>query len=170
MTEKVLSRLSSVSGLKAAASDYAATGLSIDVTADAGNYRDAVKALRELEFLIESLTAVDAKPQMMVLGHFVRTDVFCRVAVRLLIDRENPSCPSIQDLYPGANWHERETHDFFGITFAGHPDLTPLILPEDAGDLHPLLKNEKNLKDLGDVVPAFKAAAPAPEAKPEVEK
>jgi NADH-quinone oxidoreductase subunit C len=43
-------------------------------------------------------------------------------------------------VFPGANWHERETHDFFGIVFLGHPDLSPLLLPEDA-DFHPLRKD-----------------------------
>ena len=51
-----------------------------------------------------------------------------------------PEIPTIANVYPGANWHERETHDFFGIRFLGHPDLTPFLLPEDA-DYHPLRKD-----------------------------
>lgn len=66
----------------------------------------------------------------------------CRVVVRCLLDRSNPVIPTICQLIPGANWHERETHDFFGINFSGHPDLSPLLLPEDA-DFHPLLKDFK---------------------------
>jgi len=50
--------------------------------------------------------------------------------------------PTISAVFPGANWHERETHDFFGIRFAGHPNLIPLLLPEDA-DYHPLRKDFK---------------------------
>jgi NADH-quinone oxidoreductase subunit C len=48
--------------------------------------------------------------------------------------------PTLSAIYPGADWHERETHDFFGVIFSGHPDLTPLLLPEDA-DFHPLRKD-----------------------------
>lgn len=66
----------------------------------------------------------------------------CRVLVRCRLDRNNPEIPTISNVVPGANWHERETHDFFGINFVGHPDLSPLLLPEDA-DFHPLLKDFK---------------------------
>jgi NADH-quinone oxidoreductase subunit C len=66
----------------------------------------------------------------------------CRVVVRCRLERSKPEIPTICQLIPGANWHERETHDFFGIKFLGHPDLSPLLLPEDA-DFHPLLKDFK---------------------------
>ena len=47
---------------------------------------------------------------------------------------------SVVDLYPGADWHERETHEMFGVDFPGHPDLQPLLLaPEFEG--HPLRKD-----------------------------
>jgi NADH-quinone oxidoreductase subunit C len=65
---------------------------------------------------------------------------FCRVVLRTRVPRSKPEVPTISQIYPGANWHERETHDFFGITFVGHPYLIPLLLPEDA-DYHPLLKD-----------------------------
>ena len=64
----------------------------------------------------------------------------CRVVVRTRIPRDNPELPTISSIFQGANWHERETHDFFGIRFLDHPDLTPLLLPEDA-DFHPLRKD-----------------------------
>ncbi len=64
----------------------------------------------------------------------------CRVVIRTRVPRSNPELPTISPIYPGANWHERETHDFFGIIFSGHPDLSPFLLPEDA-DFHPLRKD-----------------------------
>lgn len=63
-----------------------------------------------------------------------------RVALRVRVPRSRPEVPTIQHLYPVAHWHERETHDFFGIRFAGHGYLIPLLLPEDA-DYHPLRKD-----------------------------
>jgi len=72
-------------------------------------------------------------------NHFHR---FCRIVVRVRMPRNTPQLPTISDIFPGADWHERETHDFFGIKFIGHPNLAPLLLPEDA-DFHPLLKDFK---------------------------
>jgi NADH-quinone oxidoreductase subunit C len=79
------------------------------------------------------------EPEMEVVYDYNLTSAPCRVVVRTRVVRANPELPSISQLYPGANWHERETHDFFGIRFIGHPYLKPLLLPEDA-DFHPLLK------------------------------
>jgi NADH-quinone oxidoreductase subunit C len=145
--------------------DYARSGTHLDITASADKLRDVVQLLRDREFLIEDLTAVDASPEMMALYHFNRVEGGCRVTLRTLTDRNAPELPTIQDIYPGANWHEREAHDFFGLVFAGHPDLSPLILPEDSGDLRPLRKSEEKLKALGEVIPLF--APPAPEAASE---
>jgi len=71
---------------------------------------------------------------------FNHYESLCRVTIRTRVPRSKPEIPTISQIYPGANWHERETHDFFGINFVGHPYLVPLLLPEDA-DFHPLLKD-----------------------------
>lgn len=81
-------------------------------------------------------------PQMEVVYDYSHTDALCRVVVRARIPRDTPQLPTISAVFSGANWHERETHDFFGIKFTGHPDLSPLLLPEDA-DFHPLRKDFK---------------------------
>ncbi|MGH2724045.1 MAG: NADH-quinone oxidoreductase subunit C [Actinomycetota bacterium] len=52
------------------------------------------------------------------------------VRVKVACDREDPHCPSLVEIYPGANWHERETWELFGIRFDGHPQLVKLVLPE----------------------------------------
>ena len=80
------------------------------------------------------------EPQMEVVYDFSHWDALCRIVIRVRIPRDTPAVPTISGVYSGANWHERETHDFFGIKFTGHPDLKPLLLPEDA-DFHPLLKD-----------------------------
>jgi NADH-quinone oxidoreductase subunit C len=49
--------------------------------------------------------------------------------------------PSIASIYPAADWHERETRDMFGIVFEGHPNLVPLLLPDDMTDHFPLRKD-----------------------------
>ena len=58
---------------------------------------------------------------------------------------EQPEIKSIVDIYSGANWMERETFDFYGIQFVGHPNLTR-ILNEDSMDYYPMRK-EFHLED-----------------------
>jgi NADH-quinone oxidoreductase subunit C len=59
--------------------------------------------------------------------------------LRTLLPRESPSLRSIVDVFPGAAWHERETHEMFGVDFPGHPHLAPLLLPPEF-EGHPLRK------------------------------
>ena len=51
--------------------------------------------------------------------------------VRSFVDGEEPEIASVHDVYPPANWDERETYDMFGIKFAGHPELTRILMPDD---------------------------------------
>jgi NADH-quinone oxidoreductase subunit C len=46
------------------------------------------------------------------------------------LDSESPTAPTLVEVYPGANWHEREAHEMFGIDFEGHPDLSHIYLPD----------------------------------------
>ncbi len=55
------------------------------------------------------------------------------------LDKAAPSLPSLVEVYPGANWHEREAAEMFGITFEGHPELIHLYLPDEF-EGHPLQK------------------------------
>jgi len=54
-----------------------------------------------------------------------------RLHLKVALSEENPRVPTVTGVWPTANWHEREAFDFYGITFAGHPDLTRILLPED---------------------------------------
>ncbi len=56
------------------------------------------------------------------------------------IAKENPKVDSLVNVYPGANWHEREAAEMFGIDFGGHPDLDKLYLP-DGFQGYPLRKS-----------------------------
>jgi NADH-quinone oxidoreductase subunit C len=79
-----------------------------------------------------------------------------RVRVKVGLPADDPRIPSVTDLFPTANWHERETFDFFGIVFDGHPDLTRILLPDD-WEGHPLLKTEElggvNTRFVGAFIP-----------------
>ncbi len=125
--------------------DYAVHGYHLDVQISADQLLDAVSIVDQAEFFIESITGVDwiKEDQIEIVYDFSRYDFdTCRVVIRTRVNRSSPVVPTITDIYAGANWHERETHDFFGIKFDGHPHLIPLLLPEDA-DFHPLLKDFK---------------------------
>ena len=54
-----------------------------------------------------------------------------RVCLEVAAPDEDPHIPSLIDVYPAVDWHERETWDFFGIIFDGHPSLTRIEMPDD---------------------------------------
>ena len=60
--------------------------------------------------------------------------------LKVLVHEGNPTVPTLTGIWPGANWHERETFDMFGIKFAGHPDLRRLYMPEEF-EYYPLRKD-----------------------------
>ena len=61
-------------------------------------------------------------------------------AAKVYVDRSDPHIPSVMDLWPAADWHEREAYDLMGITFDNHRDLRRILLPEDWVG-HPLRKD-----------------------------
>jgi NADH-quinone oxidoreductase subunit C len=63
-----------------------------------------------------------------------------RVRVRVQVPESDAVVASLFDLYPGSEAMEREAYDLFGIVFAGHPDMTRILMPED-WEGHPLRKD-----------------------------
>lgn len=63
-----------------------------------------------------------------------------RLMLRTTVPHDAATLPSAIDVYAGAAWHERETHEMFGVAFEGHPGLAPLLLPEGF-EGHPLRKD-----------------------------
>jgi NADH-quinone oxidoreductase subunit C len=63
------------------------------------------------------------------------------VTVKAKVPTDDPSIATVSDLWRGADWHEREARDMFGIVFEGHPNLVPILLPEDMLDHFPLRKD-----------------------------
>lgn len=108
--------------------------------------RELIKFLKEKGFNhLQTLTAVD----YLNLGKIPRFEVVYqlynmneRIALRLRVEvpEEDPSIESITDLFPSANFLEREVYDLFGITFKGHPNLKRILLPENWKG-HPLRKD-----------------------------
>jgi NADH-quinone oxidoreductase subunit C len=104
---------------------------------------DALRAARDdlgCDFF-DWLSAVDELDDgYSVVAHVWSTARRHGALVRTRVPRAAAAVASVVALYPGAAWHERETHEMFGVDFPGHPGLTPLLLPPEF-EGHPLRKD-----------------------------
>ncbi|WP_405924307.1 NADH-quinone oxidoreductase subunit C [Streptomyces sp. NBC_00035] len=75
-----------------------------------------------------------------VMAHLAALGPLRRLLVRTTVPHSAPVLLTAVSVYAGAGWHERETHEMFGVTFEGHPGLAPLLLPEGF-EGHPLRKD-----------------------------
>jgi len=111
--------------------------------------RDIVKVVTFLHddercqfWSIIDVTAVDwpgREHRFDVVYHFLSPKQNVRIRVKVEVD-EATAVPSIIDVFPGANWFERETYDLYGVPFTGHPDMRRLLT--DYGfEGHPLRKD-----------------------------
>jgi NADH-quinone oxidoreductase subunit C len=136
-------------------------------------YRELMQALKDDGFnFCADVTAVDylthpgralpdgVEPERFELVvNLVSMDPPRRVRVRVQVPVNDPTLPSLFELWPGTEAMEREVWDMFGIAFVGHPDLTRILMPED-WEGHPLRKDYA----IGRVPVQFKATTPRPEA------
>jgi NADH-quinone oxidoreductase subunit C len=141
--------------------DHAKTGLAWSVFLPASELLRAAKLLLKEEFFLEDVTAIDAKEGYLLVYHFDHMDRPGRVALRVLVPPNAARVPSIAPVYPGAEWHERETRDFYGIDFSGNPNLVPLLLPADL-DAHPLQKEEAARAAVADLLAPCEVLRSAP--------
>jgi NADH-quinone oxidoreductase subunit C len=91
-----------------------------------------------------------------VVANFVSFGRRARLRMRAQVPGSEPVIDSLYDLYPGIDAAEREVYDMFGIEFAGHPDLSRILMPENWQG-HPLRKDY----GLGDIPVQFKGTPPA---------
>ena len=88
----------------------------------------------DLDFdYFDFLAGVDYTPKgrgFEVVVHLYSTRHSHHVRLKLECPAEDPHCPTLSEVWPGADWHEREAAELFGITFDGHPHLVKLLLPE----------------------------------------
>ena len=90
---------------------------------------------------LSTITGVDMGKKIEVIFHLNREGrIGLSLKVQVLGDK--PSLPTITDIIPGAILYEREIHELLGVTFKGHPDPSPLLLPEEwPQGVYPLRKN-----------------------------
>ena len=101
-----------------------------------------LKEDRDLNFhFLTDLTAMQTadEKQLGVIYHLHNMPKNVRVRIKTFFDILKPEIPTATDLWPAANWMERESYDFFGVRFKGHPNLVR-ILNVDEMDIFPMRK------------------------------
>ncbi len=115
-------------------------------TVSVGRYRDACRFLRdEPEFACDYCDftgGVDWGDEggFEIVTHLFSTTHHHNVRLKVRLPHNDPVCPTISDLFPTCDWHERETLEMFGIRFEGHPQPVKLLLSEPF-EGHPLRKD-----------------------------
>lgn len=124
-----------------------APGIDMDVvTVPAEKLIDVLTVLRDTFgfAMLTDLSGVDwlpRNPRYDVNYHLLSLESGDRLRVKVqLADADELHVPSATGVYPGANWHEREVFDFFGVVFDGHPQLTRILMPDEWVG-HPLRKD-----------------------------
>jgi NADH-quinone oxidoreductase subunit C len=83
---------------------------------------------------LASLHAVDyypEEPRLGILYELLDMKRVDRITVKARVPTDAPSIATVIDLFPGANFPEREVYDMFGVDFEGHPDMRRILMPED---------------------------------------
>jgi NADH-quinone oxidoreductase subunit B/C/D len=97
---------------------------------------------------LDDLTAIDESarrkrelfPDFTLVYHLLSFDPATRLRLKVPLSGPDPAADTVTDIWPSANWYEREVYDLLGVRFEGHPNLQRLIMPPD-WEGHPLRKN-----------------------------
>ena len=108
-------------------------------------YKALIESINNDSFeMMVDLTVVDwfrkKEPRFEVVVQLLSTSQNLRKTVKVFVKDEDLTLSSITEIYPSANFYEREAYDMFGIVFENHPDLTRILMPDD-WEGHPLRKN-----------------------------
>jgi len=110
------------------------------ITVSPESAHDALAALKDEGYrLLVFLTCVDHladssrtwPARYEVVYQLRNMETLEQLRVRAFVDGDPPHIDSAADIFPPADWDERETYDMFGVVFEGHPDLTRILMPDD---------------------------------------
>ncbi|WP_239057169.1 NADH-quinone oxidoreductase subunit C [Desulfovibrio sp. JC010] len=127
------------------------SGITMNVFLMSDDIMQAAEAMLKQAYHLENIDALDVAEGFLITYHYAHFTKPGRIAHRVLVCRDEAELPSISSIFQGADWHERECHDFHGVKFAGHPNLLPLLLdPETPNGV--LLKDDKGRKPLREIL------------------
>jgi NADH-quinone oxidoreductase subunit C len=120
--------------------------MEVILTVDRGDLLRVMRAARDdprLDFkYLRCLSGVDYVEQgLEVVYHLYSYTHKHSATIKVRVSQDDARLPSVTSIWKGADWHEREAAEMFGLFFEGHPNLVPLLLPEDMTDHHPLRKD-----------------------------
>ncbi len=120
--------------------------LDVIITISPGDVPRVLRTAKEdprLDFkYLRCLSGVDHEEEgLEVVYHLYSYTHKHNVTIKTRVPQEDPRLASVTSIWKGANWHEREAAEMFGLVFEGHPNPVPLLLPDDMTDHHPLRKD-----------------------------
>lgn len=114
------------------------------LTVDYFVIHDAAADLKDIGFdRLGMVTAVDRGEFFEMVYRLHSREIHAGLFLKCAVPRKDPRIDSLCDLWPSADWPEREVYDLFGIEFVGHPDLRRIMMPDD-WEGHPLRKDYKD--------------------------
>jgi NADH-quinone oxidoreductase subunit C len=172
------SRFREAGALVVSRHDFKKDGLVLSAVIAANALTKIARGLKDDGYALLDVSVLHVKEGFLVTYHFDNFNEPGRVALRVLAESDYPVAPSLFDVFQGAEWHERESSDFYGVVFFGNPNPVPLLLAEDHQGPPPLKKETKDLAALSSLGlfgkpqildPAWESlvSAPKAEAKPE---
>jgi len=147
MVGKILEEIkTTLAGIDIHEASYEQNGYHLTIDAQKGNILDIAGFFKSRAYYLEDMCCVDYLDYLEIVYFFNRYSELCRVKVTLKIEPDKSIAPTISHIYTMARWYEREIHEFFGVYFDGHPNLTYLFLHEGI-DLYPLRKKAVPVSD-----------------------
>jgi NADH-quinone oxidoreductase subunit D len=128
-----------VPGIEACEASYEQNGYHAAVEAQNGSLVSVAEFFNGRVFYLADLCCVDYVDYLELVYFFNHHKALCRIKVTLKVEPDKPVGPTISNIYTIAHWYEREIHEFFGVYFEGHPNLTYLFLHEGI-EYYPLRK------------------------------
>ena len=106
------------------------------INVEVDEYLEKVESIKKYGYeMMVDLTAVDwyrkREPRFQLVVNFLSVSKNSRIILNVNVQDEELKVPSICEIYPSANFYEREVFDMFGIEFENHPELTRILMPDD---------------------------------------